>query len=188
MTDTPPPMPTVPPMIPRPPHRSRTNAVIVAAAAAVVAAVVITGIVVVQATDNGTDSGKPMATTPAIASATATTEALTTEDHSTPEPSHAAVDEDDFSIELRTTERHCFGSAGCNVTVEPELTYLGLTSELDPDATYEITYEILGDESGPIIETAELTDRTSLTYHQTSVSTDSSSTTVSVEITEVMTR
>lgn len=89
---------------------------------------------------------------------------------------------------LRTTERQCFGSAGCNVTVEPRLSYDGLSDGLDPDAVYEITYEISGDESGPVIETAELSEQTSLNYSQTMLSTASSGSKVSVKITDITTQ
>ncbi|MFE4871519.1 hypothetical protein [Streptomyces sp. NPDC056682] len=50
---------------------------------------------------------------------------------------------------------------------------------------YEITYEIHGDESGPVIETTELSDRTSLNYTPSVISTASAGTRVSVEITGV---
>jgi hypothetical protein len=73
------------------------------------------------------------------------------------------------------------------VTVEPKLTYTGV-EDLDPNAVYEITYEIRGDESGPVIETAELSDQTSLTYTPTSLSTASSGTKVSAKITDVSVR
>ncbi|MGW6356860.1 hypothetical protein ACWFR5_17175 [Streptomyces sp. NPDC055092] len=56
---------------------------------------------------------------------------------------------------------------------------------VDPDAVYEITYEIHGDQSGPVIETAELSDRTSLNYTPSLTSTASASTRISVEITDV---
>ncbi|WP_405634408.1 hypothetical protein OHB53_09520 [Streptomyces sp. NBC_00056] len=81
-----------------------------------------------------------------------------------------------------------FGSAGCNLTVEPDLTLAVDSDSVDPDAVYEITYEIHGDESGPIIETAELSDRTSLNFTPSVISTTSSSTKVSVEITDVSTQ
>ncbi|MFJ5643636.1 hypothetical protein [Streptomyces sp. NPDC093223] len=58
----------------------------------------------------------------------------------------------------------------------------GLTSG---DAVFDITYEIHGDESGSVIETAELSDRTSLKYSDSMISTASASTEVSVEITDV---
>ncbi|MFE0513180.1 hypothetical protein [Streptomyces sp. NPDC058964] len=149
-----------------------------ASAAAVIAAVIGTGIVVVQA-DN--DDSKP-ATTKAAPKDTATAAGVPD-----PTPTYEAVDENSFSIDLKTTKRQCFGSAGCNVTVEPDLTYLGDSESIDPNAVYEVTYEIHGDQSGPVIETAELSDRTSLNFTPSLISTVSAGTKVSVEITDVST-
>ncbi|MEU9782253.1 hypothetical protein AB0H92_14995 [Streptomyces phaeochromogenes] len=183
MTDsTPPPMPDFPPPPPKPAvKKSHTNAVIIGSAAALIAAVVATGVAVVQSTDDG----KPATT--AVASSVPDGDVVTdAAEEPDLEPTYDEVDTDSFTIELRTTTRQCFGSAGCNVTVEPELTYLADTESLDPDAVYDITYEIRGDESGPVIETAELTDRTSLNYTPTLISAASSSTKVSVKITDVV--
>ncbi|WP_228044597.1 hypothetical protein [Streptomyces ferrugineus] len=173
MPDTPPPSPA--------PKKSRTNVIIIGSAAAVIAAVVATGIMVVQA---GNEDGKPAATVKSSAPA----EDIATAAAEEPEPTYDEVDVDSFTIELRTTKRQCFGSAGCNVTVEPELTYLADSAAIDPDEAYEITYEIRGDDSGPVIETAELSDQTSLNYRPSFISTASSSTKVSVKITDVTTR
>lgn len=181
MTDAtpPPPMPDSPP--PVPPKKSRTNAVIIGSAAAVIAAVVATGIVVVQTTEDGS---KPAAVATSTSEDTVTAAAAEEE----PEPSYEVVDADSFTIELRTTKRQCFGSAGCNLTVEPEFTYLGVSGNVDPDAVYEITYEIRGDDSGPVISTAELSDQTSVNYTPSLISTASASTKVSVKITDVTER
>lgn len=182
---TPPPMPDLPPPPPSPPpapKKSRTNAIIIGSAAAVIAAIVATGIVVVQATN---EDSKPAATT--AASSTPSENAEPAVEVPDPEPTYAEPAADDFAIDLRTIERQCFGSAGCNITVEPKLAYLGLT-DLDPDAVYEITYEIRGGDSGPVIETAQLSDETSLTYSQTLVSTPSSKTKLTVQITDVVSR
>ncbi|MEU4099021.1 hypothetical protein [Streptomyces sp. NPDC026673] len=152
-----------------------------ASAAAVIAAVIGTGIVVVQ---SGDDSKPAAAATP---TATDTTDDDTVAEAAAPDPTptYEEVTADSFSIELKTTERQCFGSAGCNVTVEPRLTYMGISSAIDPDAVYSITYEIRGDESGPVIETAELSDQTSLSYSESMISTPSARTKVSVKITDV---
>ena len=175
MSNTPPP-PAFPPHTP--PQKKRTNAVIIGAAIAVIAAVVATGIVVVQAQN---DDSKP-ATTAAPSAPDTDAVAAATEDS---EPTYTDVDADSFTIDLKTKSRQCFGSAGCNVTVEPDLALVVDSESIDPDAVYEITYEIHGDQSGPVIETAELTDRTSLNYTQSLISTASASTKVSVEITDV---
>ncbi|WP_251091373.1 hypothetical protein [Streptomyces sp. Caat 7-52] len=180
MSDTAPtpPLPSFPPPSPPAPKKSRTNLVIIGSAAAVIAAVVTTGIVVVQSSHDN-DSKPAMAVK---SSAPAADVAATTEE---PEPTYAEVTANNFSITLRTTKRQCFGSAGCNMTVEPTLTYLGDSTSIDPHAVYEVTYEIHGDESGPVIETAELSDQTSLNYRPSLLSTASASTKVSVEITNV---
>lgn len=181
MTDaTPPPIPDFPPPPPAP-AKSR-NWVIIGSAAAVIAAVIGTGVFVVNSRDGGS---KPAAAT--TSSSTPTEDTVTAAAEET-EPSYDVVDEDSFSIELRTTKRQCFGSAGCNVTVEPEVTILGDSEAIDPDAVYEITYEIRGDESGPVIETAELSDQTSLNYRPSLIQTASSGTKVSVKVTDVVER
>ncbi|MEV5124335.1 hypothetical protein AB0K49_16330 [Streptomyces decoyicus] len=90
----------------------------------------------------------------------------------------------DFVLSMKTTKKQCFGSAGCNITVEPNLSYVSATS-LDPEKTLSITYEIHGDESGPVIQTMELSDRDQLTYNAVSITTASRSTKVTVKITDV---
>lgn len=178
MANTTPPMPEhQPPVPPQPPRYNRTNTIIIGAAAAVIAAVVTTGILVAHSGDDGkpTATAKPSVPKTDVASNAAD-----------PEPTYNEVDADSFTIKLKTTKRQCFGSAGCNVTVEPELTLLDDSEDIDPDAVYEITYEIHGDESGPVIETAELTDRTSLNYTPSLISTVSAGTKVSAEITDVV--
>lgn len=62
---------------------------------------------------------------------------------------------DDFELDVKILERQCFGSAGCNVTYRVELGYGGPT--LDPDTTYDITYEVRGVEDGPAINTLTAT-------------------------------
>ncbi|MGR6969000.1 hypothetical protein ACU639_05215 [Streptomyces cynarae] len=183
--ETPPP-PAEPPVVPAPPDaklksgKNHTNAIIIGSAAAVIAAIVATGVVVVQSRG---DSSKPAASTKS--SATTQDAATTTAQEPDPTPTYAELDANSFTIKLKTKSRQCFGSAGCNLTVEPDLTYLGVSESINPDATYEITYEIRGDESGPVIETAELSNQTSLNYTPTVIQTASSSTKVSVEITDV---
>ncbi|WP_329215197.1 hypothetical protein OG352_06270 [Streptomyces sp. NBC_01485] len=185
MTDTTPPPgfpPPLPPAPPAPPKKNRTHLIIIGAAAAVIAAVVATGIVVVQA---GNNDSKPAATPGPSLYGMEGTAAAVTEPELEPEPTYAALTPADFTIELRTTKRQCFGSAGCNVTVEPNLTYVGI-GDIDPSVVYSITYEIRGDESGPVIATAELSNETSLNYTPSLISTVSAGTKVSVTITDVV--
>ncbi|CAL9648961.1 hypothetical protein [Streptomyces sp. enrichment culture] len=180
MSQPTPPMPNFPP--PSATKKSRTNAIIIGAAAAIIAAIVGTGGVVVQ---NQNDDSKPAATAETSQPAEDLA-APAVDETEEPEPSYAELTPSDFEMKLRTTRRQCFGSAGCNVTVEPDLTYTGLTGDIDPDAVYDITYEIKGDESGPVIATAELSNETNLNYRPSLITTVSSSTKVSVKITDVM--
>ncbi|MEV4864269.1 hypothetical protein [Streptomyces ossamyceticus] len=181
--DSPPP---TPPQAPEPepeptPKKNRTNAIIIGAAVAIIATIITTGVVVVQATN---DDSKPARATSSASSAPDEDVAEPAAEES--ERTYPELTPADFTMELRTTERQCFGSAGCNVTVEPVLSYVGEWNGVDPDAVYSITYEVRGDESGPVIETAELSDETTLNYTPTSISTVSSSKKVSVEITDVV--
>lgn len=170
-------MPPMPPYAPQPPvKKPRTNLIIIGAAAAVIAAIVGTGIFVVHSRDDS----KPAATAKSAPADTAT--AVRAPD---PTPTYADVDAGSFLIGLKTTSKQCFGSAGCNVTVEPDLTLAIDSSLVDPDAVYDITYTIHGDESGPVIETAELSSGTGLSYTPSVISTASSGTKVTVEITDV---
>jgi hypothetical protein len=199
LTDQPP-QPSIPNVPPQPPsypeqpsealaavapaERKRlSNRVVIGAAAAVIAAVIGTGIIVVQAVDND-DNPTATASSP---TASITAEPIT--DEPAMEPTYYVdLHADSFAITLRTTRKQCFGSAGCNVTVEPSLAYLGDSENIDPDATYDITYEIEGDESGPVIGTAQLSDRTTLNYTPSLITTASRGTKVSVRITDIMKR
>ncbi|MYU20807.1 hypothetical protein GTY84_02835 [Streptomyces sp. SID8352] len=167
--------------VPAPAEKKRPgNKVIIGASAAIIAAIVGTG--AVQAVNDRDDTS---ATTATESSEPAEAPVTTVADEPEPEPTFVEPTVDDFTIELRTTSRQCFGSAGCNITVEPKLSYTGLTDALDPDAVYQITYEIKGDDSGPILKTLELSDQTTLNYTPTSLSTASASKKLSVKITEI---
>jgi hypothetical protein len=105
-------------------------------------------------------------------------------DPTTESPAYADPSPSDFTMELKIKRKHCFGSAGCNVDVEPDLSYEGILP-IDPDKTYEITYQINGDESGPVIETITLTNGTSMEYYPSSLSTASSRTEITGKVTDV---
>lgn len=59
-----------------------------------------------------------------------------------------------YAVDLKVKSKQCFGSAGCNVEVTPDISML--ETENLPTGTVELTYKITGDESGPIIETTTL--------------------------------
>jgi len=55
----------------------------------------------------------------------------------------------DFGVELRVKSKKCFGAEGCRVRLGVEPQYLG--SDEGPEGTWEVTYEITGEEDGPIV-------------------------------------
>jgi hypothetical protein len=74
----------------------------------------------------------------------------------------------DYSVDLAVQSKQCFGSAGCNVVVEPKLNALGASTLL---WECDITYSISGDESGELIETAYAQGGSSYRVDRTSMST-----------------
>lgn len=59
-----------------------------------------------------------------------------------PEPDYYEPTPADFTLSVKTLEKRCFGSAGCNVVFQIEPTYSG--GELDPSQTYRVVYEVTG--------------------------------------------
>lgn len=90
----------------------------------------------------------------------------------------------DFSVDLKIKDKQCFGSAGCNVTAEPDVTYVG-PGDI-PQGNFSLTFEVTGDESGPIIETLDIRDgKVSDWFSEIWMSTSSSGTEITAEVTEV---
>lgn len=67
-----------------------------------------------------------------------------------PHPDTFVPNADNFILDIRTTEKQCFGTAGCNVQFRVELGYDG--PSLDPAVTYEVTYAVTGGD-GELIST-----------------------------------
>jgi hypothetical protein len=126
----------------------------------------------------------PRAAAPSPSVSTSAASPEPTPDPTTESPVYADPEPSDFTVKLTIKRKHCFGSAGCNVDVEPDLSYGGILP-IDPDKSYEITYQINGDESGPVIETISLTDGTSMEYYPSSLSTASSRTKITGKVTDV---
>jgi len=89
----------------------------------------------------------------------------------------------DFAIAAKVTEKHCFGSAGCNITLKPDVTYNG-TLSLDPDVTWEIVYEINGVEDAPQVGNLTI-EGTTVHYDMELVSTKSSKSKITIKVTSV---
>lgn len=68
--------------------------------------------------------------------------------------SGAALAPRNLKLGVQVRSKECFGSAGCNVSVQIEPSYVG-TQDVS-EGSWDITYEIRGGEDGPIVETMTL--------------------------------
>ncbi|MFE5394007.1 hypothetical protein ACFQ9U_05520 [Streptomyces sp. NPDC056568] len=174
----PPPLPDVPSPA-QAPGKRRRKALGIGAAVTIVAAVIGTGALATHRP--GDDGARATA-----ARSSAPAEALASPEAKAPTPKavHTEPTVDDFLITLHTTERQCSAHAGCTVVVEPDFAYIG-ADDTDPVASYDVTYEIRGDRSGPITATAELYPE-SMSFSPTRVETVSSDTKVTVRMTGIV--
>jgi len=72
-----------------------------------------------------------------------------------PTPAAETPSTSDITLTAKITERHCFGSAGCNVSFQVKTAYSGPT--LSADDTWLITYQVTGVDDGPIVGSFDLT-------------------------------
>lgn len=72
-----------------------------------------------------------------------------------PEPEFYEPTVADYVLTIKELEKQCFGSAGCNISFRVEVTTL-YTETVDPNATYELTYEVQGGDD-PLLNTLTLT-------------------------------
>lgn len=100
------------------------------------------------------------------------------------EPAAYAPKKADWKVTVTTRKKQCFGDAGCNVTVKTVPAYVG-TRDLPDTGTIEVTYELSGDESGPIVETFTVTNGSARYTEEESLSTRSSGTKVKAKVTGV---
>ena len=146
----------------------------------VIPAAVLGLALIVACGSTGKDDGKPIK--PA---AVATTKAAApTQPADPPAPTYGTPTKADFRVNVKVTSKQCFGSAGCNVHVKTTLTN-ATGIKLDPAVTYELTYQILGDESGPITDTMEITGDEYTGSGEKFLSTRSSATKVTARIISV---
>ncbi|RZQ61279.1 hypothetical protein [Amycolatopsis suaedae] len=91
----------------------------------------------------------------------------------------------DYAIELKIQSKKCYGSAGCNVEVEPSV------SSGNPAASMyrcDLTYTISGDESGDVVETADAQGPGTWRVNRTMISTARNSVKPKAAVTDVSCR
>jgi len=88
-----------------------------------------------------------------------------------------------FKIVVKVLKKNCYGSAGCNITFAIEPDYVG--ADYDRSTTWQVTYEVIGPEEGPMINTFELTG-TQISYQKEEFcSVPSSKTQLTVKVTSI---
>jgi hypothetical protein len=131
----------------------------------------------------GNDSAGSTAAHPATSTTVPSTYHYSATTSSTVKP--PPIQKGDFTIGLKTVSKNCFGSAGCNLVVEPNITYAGAATQLTAYGTCSITYTITGGESGDIVETARGTGGMQYRVSQSVLQTKSSGVTPSATVTDV---
>jgi hypothetical protein len=172
--------PTTPPP-PTPPKRKRQFLVtkIAVGVAAGIALFIVGGIVLLAVTLSGGSSTSGKQATIATPAATASNSPAATP---VTAPPAVAPKPSDFQLTVKTLSKECFGEAGCNITFRIEVGYDGPT--LDPDTTWEVTYEIRGAED-PQINTLTVTGDQSSVDQKEIASTKSASAHLKAVVTDV---
>lgn len=91
----------------------------------------------------------------------------------------------DFTVGLKITSKQCFGSYGCNLVVEPTITYAGTADQLSAYGLCSITYTITGNKDGDVTETAYGTGGTQFQVTRSVLSTASAKVTPTATVTDV---
>ncbi len=103
-----------------------------------------------------------------------------------PQPETFRLTKNDIELSLKTTSKQCFGSAGCNVTVEVRAAVdKAMFASAPPDGQWDVTYQITGDESGPLIGTFGLYGNGKYDVNEEFLTTASTNTPVRVKIIDV---
>jgi hypothetical protein len=90
----------------------------------------------------------------------------------------------DFKLSIKVLSKECLGDAGCNVEYRVNLKYVG-TATLPDDSSYEVTYAVHGDESGPQTDTITTHGMEYEQPYENMASTPSSATKLTVKVTGV---
>jgi hypothetical protein len=122
------------------------------------------------------------ATTGGRTAATATAKAAANDKPATKPQSNSTPEPAQFRLTAKVTKKDCFGSAGCNITFRPDVTYTG--PALDPDDTWTVVYEIRGVEDEPEVSHLEMTG-TQFEADDEDVSTTSSHSKITLKVTSV---
>jgi len=153
----------------------------------VVALVAGIGIGYAAAPEDSTDEASGSSPTASPSFSSPSTPSVSSEETFSPSPSAVGtLTKQDVELSLKTTEKQCFGSAGCNVTVQVRASMdQEVVDSLSPDGTWDVTYQITGDESGPIIGTFSIYGNGKYDVNEELLSTRSTNTPIRIRVTDV---
>lgn len=186
----PPPWATAPPVTPAPKQRSwfARHKILTGVLAVVGLLVVLGGIGAAVGGGSNSSGKKPVA----AATTQDTTEGTALDPSYTPPSSAPPAEESseygqpkasDFKLTIKTTSKQCFGTAGCLVEYKVTAAYSG--PDLDPDKSYDVTYHVAGPQDGGQDDTFVVTGDDYEVPQGQSAQTPSSSTKLTVKVTDV---
>jgi hypothetical protein len=112
------------------------------------ALIAMLAIATLSACGSSSSSGSQPSISSNTSSAPAPVDSPTEESTPEPEQTGSVLSAQNITLAVKITSKKCFGSAGCNV----EYRIKPATAVSKPFAeTYEVTFTVKGDESGPII-------------------------------------
>lgn len=155
------------------PKKSHTTAIVISVIIGVLLFFCIVGTVFALANKDHTGD-TPLPTKPAVVA--------TDDSTAPPAKTTASLTKDDVELTLTTTSSQCFGDVACSVEVK-------VTATVDQtklgDNSWDITYTIKGDTSGPIVGTLTINPDLSYTPGEEALTTRSKNTKVTVAVTRV---
>lgn len=108
-----------------------------------------------------------------------------------PDPTETAATPDghivtasDMTLKTKITSKKCFGSTGCNLTVQVVAERKADVPLPDPGTTWLVTYEITGVDDSPVIGSFEITDG-EYTVNEEALGTKNAKSKVKIRITGV---
>jgi cytoskeletal protein RodZ len=171
---------------PQPPKKKRTGLIILLVVVGLIGLLLFGSCVAILAS-----LGEPSGT--AVKEAVPEASAAASEEPTAPEPSEEPTTytpkKSDWVLKIKTRDKQCFGSIGCNVEVRVTPYYAGPGSaeaNLPDEGTVDITYRLTGDESGPITGTlvVDCADQTAESNDEF-LSTRSSGTKIKATVTDI---
>lgn len=97
----------------------------------------------------------------------------------------AQITAKDLTVKVRTTQKNCYGSAGCVLIVEPKVTAKSNQDAFDAGG-FEVTIKYTGGTDGPSVETVAIHEGGEYQRPETMLNTQAQGDEVTAKVTEVV--